>query len=116
MDAINESDPIALAQEECVKILISICALSGKESADKVGVAVIPTPVLRVCGDCVVLMDDDPDDWSTRSVKAAEVDGSLIETRLFGDPWMHLTDEYERMLDQWHDSTTRRAQQKEAKT
>lgn len=112
----NEGDPIALAQEECIKILLFVYALCGKEFADKVGAVKVPTPVLRVCSNCVVLIDDSPDDGSTRSVRAVQVDRSLVETRLFGDPWMHLTDEYERLLDRWQDSTTRGAQQREAET
>jgi len=61
----------------------------------------VPKPVFRISGDCVVLMDEDPDEPQTRVVKAVQVDANLVKTRLFGNPWLHLRDEYLSLLNAW---------------
>lgn len=100
---INEGDLVALAQEAYIKALVSVYALPSAKPREILGESIVPKPVLRVCGNCLVLVDKNPDDAEEpeRSVLALQVDAEVVETRLFGDPWAHLKQEYAEMLAAW---------------
>jgi hypothetical protein len=92
---INEGDPVPLAQKEYIKALISVYALSDKDIATKYPDGFkIPDPTLRISGNCVILMDADPEDAKETVVRARGAEAQVVEKKLFGNPFVHLMVEY----------------------
>lgn len=98
---INEGDPVVLAQDNYLRNLISVYALSSELYKKKFGKVIVPSPELRVCGNCIVLIDQNPDDIEERFVQAVQAEGAFIESRLFGNPFLHMAEEYGNMLEAW---------------
>ncbi len=101
LSILNEGDPVALAQEDYFKALISVYVLSPEELATKYpnGFAV-PSPILRVSCTCIVLRDNDPDDMDEDGFDAVEVAAQDVEKTLFGYPFVHLMSVYSARVEQ----------------
>lgn len=101
LSIINEGDPIVLAQESYINTLISIYVLSPQGFEKEYGkLDETPKQVYHVSGQCIVLRDEDPDNEENDlgSFKAYVIVNSLLESCLFGNPFMHMMDEYIRSL------------------
>ena len=95
LSIINEEDPVALLQEEYFKTLLSVYLLSRKEiDRNFINKFVVPSPVLRISGTCVVLKNRDPDDPYEDGIDAVEVAAVDLEKKLFGNIFIHYTKHY----------------------
>lgn len=91
-----------LAQEAYIKTLIDVYGLDrqGLEKKYKVSsTKIVPTPVLRVSGTCVVMKEVDADAVDGIGFEAFEVPPENVEDSLFGNPLAHLMDEYIERVD-----------------
>ena len=86
---------MALLQEEYFKTLLSVYVLPAEEiDRNFPSGFVVPSPVLRIGGTCVVLRGGDPDDPDEDGVDAVEVAAVDLEKKLFGNPFVHLKKVY----------------------
>ena len=95
LSIVNEGDPVVLLQEEYFKTLLSIYLLPRKEiDRNFLSRFVVPSPVLRSSGTCVVLRNRDPDDPYEDGIYAVEVAAVDLEKKLFGNFFMHYKEVY----------------------
>ncbi|KAL9627367.1 MAG: hypothetical protein Q9204_006618 [Flavoplaca sp. TL-2023a] len=95
LSIVNEGDPVAQAQEEFIKTLVDVYALSPKdlESRYPDGV-VIPQGRFRASGHTVILKDAEPDDLDSKTIEIHTTESHLLEKKLFGNPLVHPMKEY----------------------
>ena len=95
LSVVNEGDPVALLQEEYFRTLLSVYLLPRKEiDRNFLGEFVVPSPVLRISGTCVVLRDRNPDDEHEDGIDAVEVAAVDLEKKLFGNIFIHYMKHY----------------------
>ncbi|KAL8912275.1 MAG: hypothetical protein Q9172_007530, partial [Xanthocarpia lactea] len=73
-DIVNEGDPVPQAQEEFIKTLIDVYVLAS--------------------GHQVILRDADPDDLDSNNIQVYTTESSVLEKKLFGNPFVHPMKEY----------------------
>jgi len=78
---------VPLCQEDYIKSILDIYMKDPEELVAE-GFHV-PAAKYRVSGQCVVLQDNDPDDPDAVGWKAVVVDGTQMESKLFGNPFLH---------------------------
>ncbi|KAL8895270.1 MAG: hypothetical protein Q9192_003743 [Flavoplaca navasiana] len=95
LSIVNEGDPVPQAQEEFVKTLLDVYALSPKDLASRYpdGV-IIPQGRFRASGHPVILRDADPEDWDSKNIAIYTTESHLLEKKLFGNPLVHSMKEY----------------------
>lgn len=96
LNIINEGDPVPLCQEDYIKSLLDIYVKDPEELVAE-GFRV-PAAKYRVSGQCIVLQDSDPDDTDAVGWKAVVVDGTQMESKLFGNPFLHQMKYYNAVI------------------
>lgn len=95
---INYNDPVPLAQEAYIKTLIDVYTLDEKTLEGRYAPSaknIVPQPVLRVSGVCILLRPVDPDaEDDDQDFEASRVPAEEIEQSLFGNPFVHLMGQY----------------------
>ena len=101
LSIIIEGDPVPQAQEEFIKALIDVYVLSNKELDQRYpGGFYVPSGRFRASGNTVILRDIDPDNEKGMDVKTYKTNSERVETKLFGNPFVHLMTEYLERIEQ----------------
>ncbi|KAL8365200.1 hypothetical protein RB595_004146 [Gaeumannomyces hyphopodioides] len=104
LNMVNERDPIALAQQEYIHLLLE-CFVKAQGSNEASNAELqVPKPILRLSGTCVVLRDVcekiEHTEW-----RAAVVKPEVLEGKLFGDVTMHHVDNYVKRIEAAHQAS-----------
>ena len=92
---VNEGDPVPLAQEEFIRMLVEVYVLTPKDLSERYpGGVKVPQGHFRASGNLIILRDVDPDDGDGDEIRAFNTDTGLLETKLFGNPFVHPMDKY----------------------
>ncbi|KAL9024574.1 MAG: hypothetical protein Q9196_006418 [Gyalolechia fulgens] len=95
LSIVNEGDPVPQAQEEFIKTLIDVYVLSRNDLDIRYPNGVeIPHGLFRASGHQVILRDADPDDLDSNNIEVYTTESSVLEKKLFGNPFVHPMKEY----------------------
>jgi hypothetical protein len=95
LSVINEGDPVVLAQEDYVAALLEVILVPESLFREKHPDGVqMPDPFFKISGNCILLRDPDPEDSNAEDIQPCMVASNIIESRLFGNPFVHGMKEY----------------------
>ncbi|KAH8812912.1 Alpha/Beta hydrolase protein [Xylogone sp. PMI_703] len=100
LNIVNEGDPIALIQQEYFNALLQIMRLDAEDMEDQFPNGfLVPDPVFRVSGPCVILRDNDPDFMDMVGWNAVMIEAEVLERKIFGNPSAHHMEDYLRRIE-----------------
>lgn len=100
---VNEGDPVPQAQEQFIKRLIEVYVLKRTDLKTRYPEDVsIPRGHFRASGHTVILRDEDSDNVGDGDddIGAYTTSSTMLETRLFGNGFVHSSDLYRERIVQ----------------
>jgi hypothetical protein len=85
---------VPLAQQDYILSLMEVFLLPDHEFERRRDHWPVPAPKLNGSGKCVVLKDKDANSLDSSEFAAYVVDRAVLDTKMFGDPFMHFMKEY----------------------
>jgi hypothetical protein len=96
---INEGDPVPLAQEAYILKLLDVYSKTiPKLQEDGLDQFVVPHPVMKLSGDCILLRDENPEDANSFNIRAYSAKAEVLQSKLFGNPLEHFMIEYQARI------------------
>lgn len=95
LSIINEGDPVPLLQKGYVEALLQVFVLSAQDLQSQYPDGfMVPDPVFRASGTCVVLCDRDASNLEEGGWIAVKIEEAKLHRKLFGNVSVHCCKQY----------------------